>query len=324
MIKFPPIKINLGLNVLRKREDGFHDLETLFLESGRFHDTLEIVTGDDYSRTMASLAARYGDRGGICDGDIPALAQGISENGKLMITVARAEGVDWDVRKDLCTKAYTLLDNDFKLPPAKIYLEKNSPVGAGLGGGSADAAYTLTMLNDICALGLSTEQLAGYAARLGSDCAFFIFGRPMLGEGRGEVLTPFELAVGIIDAGRTDDFLNGAGSSGTVTAVPGTGEHAEIKRPQYELQIVIPEGISVSTAEAYRGITPAIPKMRLKEVLARPVSEWKDLMVNDFEATVFKAHPELAAIKQSLYDSGAIYASMSGSGSALFALYERR
>ena len=185
MIKYPPIKINLGLNVLRKREDGFHDLETLFLESGRFHDTLEIVTGDDYSRTMASLAARYGDRGGISDGDIPALAQGISENGKLMITVARAEGVDWDVRKDLCAKAYALLDNDFKLPPAKIFLEKNSPVGAGLGGGSADAAYTLTMLNDICSLGLSTEQLAGYAARLGSDCAFFIFGRPMFGEGRG-------------------------------------------------------------------------------------------------------------------------------------------
>ena len=324
MIKYPPIKINLGLNVLRKREDGFHDLETLFLESGRFHDTLEIVTGDDYSRTMASLAARYGDRGGICDGDIPALAQGISENGKLMITVARKEGVDWDVRKDLCAKAYALLDNDFNLPPAKIFLEKSSPVGAGLGGGSADAAYTLTMLNDICALGLSTEQLAGYAARLGSDCAFFIFGRPMFGEGRGEVLTPFELAVGIIDAGGTDDSLNEAGSSGTVTAVPGTGEHAEIKRPQYELQIVIPEGISVSTAEAYRGITPAIPEMRLKDVLARPVSEWKDLLVNDFEATVFKAHPELAAIKQSLYDSGAVYASMSGSGSALFALYERR
>ena len=310
MIKYPPIKINLGLNVLRKREDGFHDLETLFLESGRFHDTLEIVTGDDYSRTMASLAARYGDRCGISDGDIPALAQGISENGKLMITVARAEGVDWDVRKDLCAKAYALLDNDFKLPPAKIFLEKNSPVGAGLGGGSADAAYTLTMLNDICSLGLSTEQLAGYAARLGSDCAFFIFGRPMFGEGRGEVLTPFELAVGIIDAGGT--------------ACPCTREHPEKGRQQYELQIVIPEGISVSTAEAYRGITPAIPEMRLKEVLTRPVSEWKDLLVNDFEATVFKAHPELAAIKQSLYDSGAVYASMSGSGSALFALYERQ
>ena len=324
MIKYPPIKINLGLNVLRKREDGFHDLETLFLESGRFHDTLEIVTGDDYSRTMASLAARYGDRGGISDGDIPALAQGISENGKLMITVARKEGVDWDVRKDLCAKAYELLDNDFKLPPAKIYLEKTAPVGAGLGGGSADAAYTLTMLNDICALGLSTEQLAGYAARLGSDCAFFIFGRPMFGEGRGEVLTPFELAVGIIDAGGTACPIDGTGSSGIGTADQGTGNRAETARLQYELQIVIPEGISVSTAEAYRGITPAIPEMRLKEVLARPVSEWRDLLVNDFEATVFKAHPELAAIKQSLYDSGAAYASMSGSGSALFALYERR
>ena len=257
MIKYPPIKINLGLNVLRKREDGFHDLETLFLESGRFHDTLEIVTGDDYSRTMASLAARYGDRGGICDGDIPALAQGISENGKLMITVARAEGVDWDVRKDLCAKAYALLDNDFKLPPAKIFLEKNSPVGAGLGGGSADAAYTLTMLNDICSLGLSTEQLAGYAARLGSDCAFFIFGRPMFGEGRGEVLTPFELAVDIVDAGgtacsgsRTGSSIAGNDSSGSGTAGPGNGEHQEKGRPQYELRTVIADGISVSSAEA--------------------------------------------------------------------------
>lgn len=187
------------------------------------------------------------------------------------------------------------------------------------------------MLNDICSLGLSTEQLAGYAARLGSDCAFFIFGRPMFGEGRGEVLTPFELAVDIVDAGgaacsgsRTGSSDGGNDSSGTGTARPCTREHPEKDRPQYELQIVIPEGISVSTAEAYRGITPAIPEMRLKDVLARPVSEWKDLLVNDFEATVFKAHPELAAIKQSLYDSGAIYASMSGSGSALFALYERQ
>ncbi|MGN1232869.1 MAG: 4-(cytidine 5'-diphospho)-2-C-methyl-D-erythritol kinase, partial [Candidatus Cryptobacteroides sp.] len=220
MTGYPPVKINLGLNVLRKRTDGFHDLETVFIESGQFHDVLEIVTGDDYSRTMAGLVARYGDRAGcgipgtsLQDGgaeaswetgiadDIPTLSQGISENGKLMITVARAEGVDWDVRKDLCAKAYALLDNDFKLPPAKIFLEKRSPVGAGLGGGSADAAYTLTMLNDICGLGLPKEELAGYAARLGSDCAFFIHGCPMFGEGRGEVLTPFELPVEIVDAG---------------------------------------------------------------------------------------------------------------------------
>ncbi|MGM9739635.1 MAG: 4-(cytidine 5'-diphospho)-2-C-methyl-D-erythritol kinase [Candidatus Cryptobacteroides sp.] len=322
MIEYPPVKINLGLNVLRKRADGFHDLETVFIESGQFHDTLEIVTGDDYSRTMAALVAKYGDRGGCCaewagaaneDGDIPTLAQGISEDGKMMITVARAEGVDWDVRNDLCAKAYTLLDNDFKLPPVKIFLEKLSPVGAGLGGGSADAAYTLTMLNGICSLGLTKEQLAGYAARLGSDCAFFIHGCPMFGEGRGEVLSPFELPVDIEDA--VSDC-----------ASPATRDNAEepgsARKPVYELQIVIPEGISVSTAEAYRGIIPAIPEMRLRDVLARPIEEWKDLLVNDFETTVFKAHPELAAIKQSLYDSGAVYASMSGSGSALIALYE--
>lgn len=333
MTGYPPVKINLGLNVLRKRADGFHDLETVFIESGQFHDTLEIVTGDDYSRTMAALVAKYGDRGGCgisgtdlqnvgaedsreaCIADnIPTLAQGISDNGKLMITVARAEGVDWDVRKDLCAKAYALLDNDFKLPPAKIFLEKLSPVGAGLGGGSADAAYTLTMLNEICNLGLSKEQLAGYASRLGSDCAFFVHGCPMFGEGRGEVLAPFDLPIDIEDAGREC-------ASPAIQDNAGAADSAG--KPAYELQIVVPEGISVSTAEAYRGINPTIPEMRLKDVLSRPVSEWKDLLINDFEATVFKAHPELAAIKQSLYDSGAAYASMSGSGSALFALYEK-
>ncbi|MGM9766979.1 MAG: 4-(cytidine 5'-diphospho)-2-C-methyl-D-erythritol kinase [Candidatus Cryptobacteroides sp.] len=322
MTGYPPVKINLGLNVLRKRADGFHDLETLFVQSRQYSDILEIVTGDDYSRTMAALVAKYGDRGGCFTGcqpagedeDIPALAQGISDNGKLMITVARAEGVDWDVHKDLCVKAYALLDNDFKLPPAKIFLEKLSPVGAGLGGGSADAACTLTMLNEICGLGLSKEQLAGYASRLGSDCAFFIHGCPMFGEGRGEVLAPFELPIEILDAGR--DCASPAVRENE--GVPGSAQ-----KPVYELQIVVPEGISVSTAEAYRGITPAIPEMRLKDVLARPVEEWKGLLVNDFEATVFKAHPELAAIKQSLYDSGAVYASMSGSGSALFAIYSR-
>ena len=322
MTGYPPVKINLGLNVLRKRADGFHDLETLFVQSRQFSDNLEIVTGDDYSRTMAGLVAKYGDRGGCFTGcqpagedeDIPTLAQGISEDGKLMITVARAEGVDWDVRKDLCAKAYALLDNDFKLPPAKIFLEKLSPVGAGLGGGSADAACTLTMLNEICNLGLSKEQLAGYAARLGSDCAFFVHGCPMFGEGRGEVLTPFELPIDIEDAGR---------ECASPAIQDNAGAAYSAGKPAYELQIVVPEGISVSTAEAYRGITPAIPEMRLKDVLSRPVSEWKDLLVNDFEATVFKAHPELAAIKQSLYDSGAAYASMSGSGSALFALYEK-
>ncbi len=280
MICHPPVKINLGLNVLRKRPDGFHDLETLFIQSGQFRDSLEVIKADDWSRSLAELGGLYPPE---------CIAQDISPDGKLMITVARREGVDWPVLKDLCAKAYFLLDGDFGLPPVKIYLEKKSPVGAGLGGGSADAAYCLKMLNELCGLGLEREQLLPYAARLGSDCALFLYDCPVFGEGRGEVLRPFSLPIGI------------------------GGE--------YRLEIVVPEGISVSTAEAYRGIVPAIPEIRLEEALKRPVEEWKELIVNDFEKSVFKEHPQLAAIKQSLYDSGAVYAAMSGSGSALFAIY---
>ena len=196
MITNPNVKINFGLNVLRKREDGFHDLETLFVPYFRLHDTLEIITGDDYSRTSAALFAKYGDGLPASQGSAkpegvfgveteessaPRLVQGISEDGSLMITIARAEGVDWDPLKDLTAKAYFLLAEDFKLPPVKIFLEKTSPVGAGLGGGSADAAFALKMLNELCSLGLFEHQLADYAARLGSDCAFFIYNRPMFG-----------------------------------------------------------------------------------------------------------------------------------------------
>ena len=280
MVCHPPVKINLGLNILRKRPDGFHDLETLFIQSGQFRDSLEVIKADDWSRSLAELGGLYPPE---------CIAQDISPDGKLMITVARREGVDWPVLKDLCAKAYFLLDADFGLPPVKIYLEKKSPVGAGLGGGSADAAYCLKMLNELCGLGLEREQLLPYAARLGSDCALFLYDCPVFGEGRGEVLRPFSLPIGI------------------------GGE--------YRLEIVVPEGISVSTAEAYRGIVPAIPEIRLEEALKRPVEEWKELIVNDFEKSVFKEHPQLAAIKQSLYDSGAVYAAMSGSGSALFAIY---
>jgi 4-diphosphocytidyl-2-C-methyl-D-erythritol kinase len=159
-------------------------------------------------------------------------------------------------------------------------------VGAGLGGGSADAAFALKMLNELCGLELSEEALAGYAARLGSDCAFFIYNRPMIGEGRGEILTEYPLS------------LDG-----------------------YDLQVITPAGIAVSTKDAYGGIRPHLPEVPLREALASPVSQWQDVLVNDFEETVFAKFPELAAIKKSLYDSGAVYASMSGSGSALFAIY---
>ena len=279
MITKPNVKINLGLNVLRKREDGFHDLETLFVPHFDIHDTLEIVVGDDYSRTSAAIFGKYAPE---------MIEQGISEDGKLMITIARKEGVDWDPLKDLTAKAYFMLAEDFKMPPVKIFLEKTSPVGAGLGGGSADAAFALKMLNELCGLGLSEADLAAYAARLGSDCAFFVYNRPMIGEGRGEILS----------------------------------EHA-IDLSAYDLQILTPEGVAVSTKDAYAGIRPHLPEVSLREILARPVEEWDGLLVNDFEETVFVKYPELAAVKRSLYDSGAVYASMSGSGSALFALYNK-
>ncbi len=279
MITNPNVKLNLGLSVLRRREDGFHDLETLFVPYMGICDRLEIVVGDDYSRTSAELFAKYGDG---------QLVQGMSEDGKLMITIARAEGVDWDPLKDLTAKAYFILAEDFEMPPVKIFLEKLSPVGAGLGGGSADAAFALKMLDELCSLGLSEERLASYASRLGSDCAFFVYNRPMIGEGRGEILTEYQIDLS-----------------------------------SYELQVLTPEGISVSTADAYRGIRPRVPEIRLRDALARPVEEWDGILANDFEETVFAKYPELEAIKRSLYDSGAVYASMSGSGSALFALYNR-
>ncbi len=349
MIVKTNVKLNLGLSVLRKRADGFHDIETLFVPCFDFRDTLEVIRGDDYSRTSAALFAKYGGQDGRFDTSTSSvhrrlsdhveneanLVQGISEDGKLMITIAREEGVDWNPLGDLCAKAYSILAQDFDLPPVKIFLKKTAPVGAGLGGGSADAAFTLKALNELCGLGLDNQRLSEYAARLGSDCAFFVFNRPMIGSGRGEVLEPYEIDLS-----------------------------------EYEIKVLIPEGISVSTAEAYKGIVPRechfdrfsdrpdsncapatgqtepvnltsgraestnhatgqtesvspATGSDLRTVLAKPVSDWKDTLVNDFEATVFKAHPELAAIKQSLYDSGAIYASMSGSGSALFALYKK-
>lgn len=288
MTVYPCVKINLGLNVLRRRPDGYHDLETVFVPSQEYHDVLEIIGADDYSRTSASLFSRYGTPDSVSGSR--EIVQSISPDGKLMITIARREGVDWDPLKDLCAKAYFLLDRDFSLPSVKIFLEKLSPVGAGLGGGSADAAYTVMELNRLFSLGLDDRQMAGYAASLGSDCAFFIYGRPMFGEGRGEILSDFPLPC-----------LSG-----------------------YDLKIVVPEGISVSTAEAYRGIVPHVPEKSLREVLSYPVEEWKGTLANDFETTVFAEYPALASIKQSLYDSGAVYASMSGSGSALFALYPRQ
>lgn len=305
MITSPNVKVNIGLNILGKRADGYHDLETLFVPYTGIHDTLEIIKGDQYSETSASLSERY-DHG-------TQIVQAISGDGKLMITIARKEGIDWDPLKDLTAKAYFLLDKDFGLGPVKIFLEKTSPVGAGLGGGSSDAAFALRMLNGLFGLGLDDDALASYASQLGSDCAFFVYNRPMFGEGRGEILTPYPLEG--IDGCQTGEPV--CGQEGSASADGHNGSAS------YHLEVVVPEGIAVSTAEAYKGIVPAVPAERLRTLLARDVESWKDCIVNDFETTVFKAHPELAAIKQSLYDCGAVYASMSGSGSALFGIYRK-
>lgn len=284
MITHPFVKLNFGLDVLRKRPDGFHDLETLFVPCHEIHDTLEIIKSDDFSATSAAIQARY-------DADKGQILQAISGDARVMVTIARAEGVDWDPLEDLTVRAFRLLDSDYSLGPVKIFLEKTSPVGAGLGGGSADAAFALQMISDLFGLDLSREKLMYYASGLGSDCAFFLHDRPMFGSGRGEILSEYDLP---------QDFDE-----------------------KYEVKVVVPEGVSVSTADAYKGIVPSVPHVPLRERLALPVDKWKDCVTNAFEETVFMKYPSLSEVKRSLYDTGAVYAAMSGSGSAFFAIYPR-
>lgn len=258
MISYPNVKINLGLHVLRKRPDGFHDLETLFVPCHAFHDTLEI--------TESPLT-------------LPESRVDIE-----------IENCDWDPQKDLTAQAWRLLKTDFPdLPPVRIRMVKGSPVGAGLGGGSADCAFALRMIDEMFSLGLTDENLASYAARLGSDCAFFIYNSPMFATGRGEVLSPFD-----IDLSR------------------------------YETRLAIPDGIHVSTREAYGGIVPCDSRPGLKQMLGTGIENWKGNLVNDFENTVFAAHPEIAEIKEDMYRQGAVYAAMSGSGSAVFGLFTKQ
>lgn len=282
MIAHPNVKINLGLNILRKREDGFHDIETLFVPYYGITDTLEINKADETSLTSAKIFSHYRKKNQVI--------QDISDDAKLLVTIAKEEGVDWEPLKDLTVKAYRILAEDYPdLPPVKIFLEKTSPVGAGLGGGSADAAFALKLIDELCDLRLSLPQLAAYAAKLGSDCAFFVYNTPMFGEGRGDILSPFEIP----------------------------------ELENYELRIEFIKGTSVSTAQAYAGVKPHMPQIPLREVLSMPVSEWKHYLVNDFEQSVFELRPVLADVKQKMYDAGAVYASMSGSGSAVFGLFRK-
>ena len=250
MLLYPNAKLNLGLDIVEKRPDGFHNIETLFIPCD-LRDILEIVPSDT----------------------LDMYQYGISYDG--------------DPMDNLCVRAWKVLNERYGIPPVSIYLYKKIPVGAGLGGGSSDASHTLLALNEMFSLDLNLEELAELAALLGSDCPFFIYNTPMLASGRGEILTPFDIDLS-----------------------------------KWRIEIITPD-IFVSTREAYAGVRPKKPEIPLEKILRSPVQEWRSHLKNDFEESVFAAHPQLAAEKQALYERGAVYASMSGSGSSLFGLFSQ-
>lgn len=256
MILYPNAKINLGLNILGKRNDDFHEIDTLMYPIG-LTDIIRIEKEGCHSQ-----------------GEI------VLENFGLQ--------VDSEPSDNIIVKAYKLLDNDFNLPSLRIKLQKNIPFGAGLGGGSADATFTLLGINAFCNLNLSGDKLEDYAAKLGSDCAFFVKNKAAFSRGRGELLSPYNIDLNT-----------------------------------YQLVLIIPN-VYVSTQTAYANIKAKRPEKSIEQIVTEiPVSLWKDYLVNDFETTVFEKHPEILKIKEKLYNSGALYASMSGSGSAVFGIFEK-
>ena len=249
MLIFPNAKINIGLNITGRRDDGYHNLETVFYPVN-IKDALEIVVADELSFESSGL-------------EIPGRAE-----------------------DNLCIKGYHLLKKDFDLPPVKIHLHKHIPIGAGLGGGSADAAFFIRLVNQNFNLGITDEQMIGYARQLGADCAFFIQNKPVFAFEKGDEFEPIRLDLS-----------------------------------KYKIVLVMPP-VHVSTAEAYRGVTPAPVKESLMDLIYEPVSEWRKFIKNDFETSVFKNHPEIRGLKAALYEAGSIYASMSGSGASVFGIFE--
>ena len=252
MICFPNAKINLGLHILSKRTDGYHNIETIFYPVNLF-DALEIVPAQE--------------------GKIVFYQTGIQVDGK--------------PEDNLVMKVYYLLKKDFDLPEIAIYLRKQIPFGAGLGGGSSDAAFMIKLLNDFAGLNLSFEQMETYAAQIGADCPFFIQNKPVLAEGTGNIFSPVTISL-----------------------------------QDYYLVIVKPS-VSVSTKEAYAQVKPQQPIVPLKETICLPINEWKNHLTNDFESGIFAQYPKIGDIKQRLYAEGALYAGMSGSGSAVFGIFDK-
>ena len=253
MLRFPNAKINLGLHITRKRADGYHDLETIFYPVNTLRDALELV---------------------------PA----VSSEGMLHLSGLQVGG---DIHSNLVWRAYALLKEKYtqQVPPLDIYLHKAIPMGAGLGGGSADAAFLLQMLNDYCGLGLDDAILENISLQLGSDCPFFIRNTPQFATGRGEVMEP-----------------------------------VAINLSPYRIEVVCPE-VHVSTRAAFSRIMPKPATFDLRTLPQLPLTEWKAALHNDFEESIFTQAPEIEAIKEQMYADGAIYASMSGSGSAVFGVF---
>jgi len=249
MVIFPNAKINIGLNVTERRADGYHNLETIFYPV-KINDVLEIIPADELSFESSGL-------------EIP---------GRL--------------EDNLCIKAYHLMKKDHDLPPVKIHLHKNIPIGAGLGGGSSDAAFFIKLVDQQFNLKLSIDQMQGYARKLGADCAFFIESKPVFA---------FELG---------DEF-----------------ETIRLDLSKYKIVLVMPPA-HVSTAEAYRGVKPAPVKTTLYELIDLPIAQWKKHIKNDFEESVFKNHIMIRGVKAALYEAGALFASMSGSGASVFGIFE--
>lgn len=250
MVYFPNAKINIGLFITEKRADGFHNIESCFYPIG-WSDVLEILPSDKLSFKSTGI-------------DIPGEPSG-----------------------NLCLKAYELLKKDFDIPPVSVHLHKVVPIGAGMGGGSSDGAFTIKTLNYLFELGLSLEVMENYARKLGSDCAFFIQNRPQFCFGKGDEFSEIDLNL--------------------------TGKYIVLVNPN----------IHISTVEAYSGIKPKASASDLKETLKLPIQEWKNLVHNDFEQNLFPRFPILGTIKESLYESGASFASMTGSGSTIYGIFEK-
>lgn len=248
MIVYPNAKINLGLNILRKRKDGYHDISSIFYPVKECVDILEIIKSETFEFTKSGIE--------IPDGE------------------------------NLCENAWKLLHKDYEIGNVKIHLHKQIPIGAGLGGGSADASFTLKALNKLFELNLSNLELEKYALLLGADCPFFIDNRPKLVEGIGEKMTDIDLDLS-----------------------------------EFKIRLINPE-IHVSTKEAYSGVILLEPESSVEEVIQLPVNEWKEKLRNDFEDSVFAKYSQLEKIKEDLYNQGSIYSSMSGSGSVLFGIFK--